>query len=237
MRAATAWLLRGLPNSTWPKTMRAPGEATGMMLEIAIEGAHNSTARVYTACVTHSREDRSTDRLQFRGGAIRRRRGPCRQRSLAARAGHREGSLSAEGGIEYGDLHKKYVQSTSGAHFVEVSVDAATAEMRVRRKLAVCAAGRILNPRRPAASDWRDDHGRRPGPGGRARRHKRSGFFVNHDLPSCEVPVNEDIPHQDMIFLDETDPASSRMKAKGVAELGICGVAAVVATRSTTRPG
>jgi xanthine dehydrogenase YagR molybdenum-binding subunit len=32
-----------------------------------------------------------------------------------------------------------------------------------------------------------------------------------------------------MIFLDETDPMSSPMKVKGVAELGICGVAAAVA--------
>jgi CO/xanthine dehydrogenase Mo-binding subunit len=34
------------------------------------------------------------------------------------------------------------------------------------------------------------------------------------------------VPHQDVIFLDETDPMSSPMKAKGVGELGICGVAA-----------
>src|SRR3546814_14565149 len=38
-----------------------------------------------------------------------------------------------------------------------------------------------------------------------------------------------DIPHQDVIFLEETDPISSPMKAKGVGELGICGVAAAVA--------
>ena len=58
---------------------------------------------------------------------------------------------------------------------------------------------------------------------------KRLGFFVNHDLASYEVPVHADIPHQDVIFLDEADPISSPMKAKGVAELGICGVAAAVA--------
>ena len=58
---------------------------------------------------------------------------------------------------------------------------------------------------------------------------KRSGYFVNHDLASYEVPVHADIPHQDVIFLDETDPISSPMKAKGVGELGICGVAAAVA--------
>jgi hypothetical protein len=46
-----------------------------------------------------------------------------------------------------GDLHKKFQQSTFGAHFVEVGVDAATAEIRVRRMLAVCAAGRILTPK------------------------------------------------------------------------------------------
>jgi xanthine dehydrogenase YagR molybdenum-binding subunit len=58
---------------------------------------------------------------------------------------------------------------------------------------------------------------------------RRVGIFVNHDLASYEVPVHADIPHQDVIFLDETDPASAPMKAKGVAELGICGVAAAVA--------
>lgn len=55
--------------------------------------------------------------------------------------------LAAEDAIEFGDLAKKYQQSTFGAHFVEVGVDAATAEVRVRRMLAVCAAGRILNPK------------------------------------------------------------------------------------------
>lgn len=32
-----------------------------------------------------------------------------------------------------------------------------------------------------------------------------------------------------MIFLEETDPIVSPMKAKGVGELGICGVAAAIA--------
>ncbi len=32
-----------------------------------------------------------------------------------------------------------------------------------------------------------------------------------------------------MIFLDDTDPISSPMKAKGVGELGLCGVGAAIA--------
>jgi xanthine dehydrogenase YagR molybdenum-binding subunit len=41
--------------------------------------------------------------------------------------------------------------------------------------------------------------------------------------------VHADIPHQDVIFLDETDATMSPMKAKGVGELGLCGVAAAIA--------
>ncbi|HTH99502.1 MAG TPA: xanthine dehydrogenase family protein molybdopterin-binding subunit, partial [Acidisoma sp.] len=51
----------------------------------------------------------------------------------------------------------------------------------------------------------------------------------NHDLAGYEVPVHADIPHQDVVFLNYDDPISSPMKAKGVGELGLCGVAAAVA--------
>ncbi len=126
--------------------------------------------------------------------------------------------------------HKKYQQSTFGAHFVEVGVDAATGEVRVRRMLAVCAAGRILNPKSARSqvigamtmgvgAALMEEHA----------VDKRYGFFVNHDLASYEVPVHADIPHQEVIFLDKPDPMSSPMKAKGVGELGICGVGAAVA--------
>jgi xanthine dehydrogenase YagR molybdenum-binding subunit len=35
-----------------------------------------------------------------------------------------------------------------------------------------------------------------------------------------------------VVFLDETDPISSPMKAKGVGELGICGVGGAIRERS-----
>jgi len=57
----------------------------------------------------------------------------------------------------------------------------------------------------------------------------RLGFFVNHDLAGYEVPVHADIPHQDVIFLDEVDAMATPLKAKGVGELGLCGVSAAVA--------
>jgi xanthine dehydrogenase YagR molybdenum-binding subunit len=37
---------------------------------------------------------------------------------------------------------------------------------------------------------------------------KRVGFFVNHNHTGYEVPVRANIPHQDIMFLDEVDPAA-----------------------------
>jgi xanthine dehydrogenase YagR molybdenum-binding subunit len=100
----------------------------------------------------------------------------------------------------------------------------------VRRMLAVCAAGRILNPKSARSQVI---GAMTMGVGAALMEHlvvdTRGGFFVNHDLAGYEVPVHADIPHQEVIFLDETDPMSSPMKAKGVGELGICGVSAAVA--------
>ena len=132
--------------------------------------------------------------------------------------------------MEYGDLAKKYQQSTFGGHFVEVAVDSATAEIRIRRMLAVCSAGRILNPKSARSQVI---GAMTMGAGAALMEElvvdKRLGFFVNHDLAGYEVPVHADIPHQEVIFLEETDPIVSPMKAKGVGELGICGVAAAIA--------
>jgi xanthine dehydrogenase YagR molybdenum-binding subunit len=193
-------------------------------------GGNNSTAGVYAACV--KLRETIAQKLGFNSAEVefidREVRAGNRAVPLAQAAG--EGGLSAQDEIEYGDLAKKYQQSTFGAHFVEVGVDAATAEIRVRRMLAVCAAGRILNPKTARSQVI---GAMTMGVGAALMEElvvdKRAGFFVNHDLAGYEVPVHADIPHQEMFFLDETDPMSSPMKAKGVAELGICGVAAAVA--------
>jgi xanthine dehydrogenase YagR molybdenum-binding subunit len=151
-------------------------------------------------------------------------------RSVSLAEAANRGELVAEDAIEFGDLDKKYQQSTFGAHFVEVGVDAATAEVRIRRMLVVCAAGRILNPKTARSQVIGS---MTMGAGAALMEElsvdKRHGFFVNHDLASYDVPVHADIPHQEVIFLDETDPTSSPMKAKGVGELGICGVAGAIA--------
>jgi xanthine dehydrogenase YagR molybdenum-binding subunit len=193
-------------------------------------GANCSTAGVYAACVklreaVAGKLGLPADQAEFVDGQVR-----VGDKHLPLRNAAQNGAITAEDSIEFADLAEQYQQSTFGAHFVEVAVDAATGEVRVRRMLAVCAAGRILNPK---AARSQVIGAMTMGVGAALMEElsvdKKLGFFVNHDLAGYEVPVHADIPHQEVIFLDETDPISSPMKAKGVGELGICGVSAAVA--------
>ena len=193
-------------------------------------GANSATAGVYAACVK-LRESvaqrlgfNATDAV-FEDGQVR-----SGNRAVPLTEAVRDGAIAAEDMIEFGKLTEQQQQSTFGAHFVEVAVDVDTAEVRVRRMLCVCAAGRILNPKSARSQVI---GGMVMGTGAALMEKlsvdTRRGFFVNHDLAGYEVPVHADIPHQEVIFLDEVDPMSSPMKAKGVGELGICGVGAAVA--------
>jgi xanthine dehydrogenase YagR molybdenum-binding subunit len=193
-------------------------------------GGNSSTAGVYAACV--KLREMVAQKLGLDPAAADFSEGMVSAggRSLPLRQAAEGGELNAEDKMEYGDLDKKFQQSTFGAHFVEVGVDAVTGETRVRRMLAVCAAGRILNPKSARSQVI---GAMTMGVGAALMEDlvvdKRIGCFINHDLAMYEVPVHADIPHQEVVFLDETDPMSSPMKAKGVGELGICGVGAAVA--------
>jgi xanthine dehydrogenase YagR molybdenum-binding subunit len=193
-------------------------------------GANSATAGVYAACMklreaVAAKLGFDPAAATFADGQV----GVGKQRKTLASAAS-AGAVVAEDTMEYGDLAKRQQQSTFGAHFVEVAVDAATAEIRIRRMLAVCAAGRILNPKSARSQVI---GAMAMGAGAALMEElvvdKRLGFFVNHDLAGYEVAVHADIPHQEVIFLEEADPAVSPMKAKGVGELGICGVGAAVA--------
>ncbi|ELY2787094.1 xanthine dehydrogenase family protein molybdopterin-binding subunit [Cronobacter sakazakii] len=193
-------------------------------------GANSSTAGVYAACVklreaVASKLGFDPNRAEFFDGNVQ---GDGRIAALADAAA--DGTLTVEDTMEYGNLDKQFQQSTFAGHFVEVAVEANTGEVRVRRMLAVCAAGRILNPKTARSQVI---GAMTMGLGGALMEElfvdTRRGFFVNHDMALYEVPVHADIPTQEVIFLEDTDPVSSPMKAKGVGELGLCGVSAAIA--------
>ncbi|MDT9599584.1 aldehyde oxidoreductase molybdenum-binding subunit PaoC [Sphingosinicella rhizophila] len=190
-------------------------------------GAASSTAGVYAACVNLRRAIGQKlgidgDQARFEDGRV-----ILGDRSFALRDA---GPVSAEGEMTFGKFKDDYQVSTFAGHFSEVAVDAYTGEVSLRRMLAVCDAGRILNP----LSARSQVIGAMVMSAGAALMEelavdKRFGFFVNHDLAQYEVPVHADIPEQEVVFLDTLDPIVSPMKAKGVGELGICGPGAAIA--------
>ncbi|MGN3974329.1 aldehyde oxidoreductase molybdenum-binding subunit PaoC [Tsuneonella sp. SYSU-LHT278] len=190
-------------------------------------GAASSTAGVYAACVElrgmiAAKFGMDPDRAAFESGRV--------SDGKATKTLAEVGPLSAEGEMDYGPFQDDYDMGTYAAHFAEVGVDAYTGEVRIRRMLAVCDAGRILNP----LSARSQVIGAMVMSAGSALMEelvvdRRFGFFANHDLAGYEVPVHADIPHQEVVFLDTLDDVISPLKAKGVGELGICGPGAAIA--------
>ncbi|MBT9383612.1 xanthine dehydrogenase family protein molybdopterin-binding subunit [Pseudooceanicola sp. CBS1P-1] len=194
-------------------------------------GAASATAGVYAAGLALRTEIarrlgvNDADTLVFEAGTVR---GSDGARSLADLAA--EGEIVAEDAIRFGDFRKRQIVATFGAHFVELGVHALTGEIRLRRMLAVCDAGRILNP---VTARSQVIGGMVMGVGAalmeEAAIDTGRGFFPAHDLAGYEVPVHADIPVQEVIFLDTADASATPLKAKGVGELGLCGVAAAIA--------
>ncbi|WBU57370.1 aldehyde oxidoreductase molybdenum-binding subunit PaoC [Paracoccus sediminicola] len=207
-----------LGNSAYPVSSGSGGQF----------GAASSTAGVYAACLAlqaQIADSLGVEDPRFENGEMRAGNTVMQISEIG------DGDeLTAEDSVTFGAFKQEMVLATFGAHFVEVAVHAATGETRIRRMVAVCDAGRILNPVTARSQviggmtmaagaalceDLATDMGR--------------GFFVNHDLAGYEVAVHADIPEQTVEFLDTLDPASTPLKAKGVGELGICGAAAAIA--------
>ena len=115
------------------------------------------------------------------------------------------------------------------AIFVEVRVNAVTAETRVSRVLGSFDCGRILNAK-TARSQFRG--GIIMGLGMALMEDtqfdERNGRIMNPSLSEYHVPVHMDVPEIDVIWTDIADPHTP-MGAHGVGEIGITGVGAAVA--------
>jgi len=202
-------------------------QATGSLGQ---RGANSSTSGVYAACV--KLREAVVHKLGFdiRDAVFENEKVSSGKKTAALKDAAAAGEMVAEDKIEFGKGRDLVAHQTFGAHFCEVAVNEVTGEVRLRRMLAVCDCGRILNPKTARSQVI---GAMTMAAGGALMEElivdKKMGYFVNHDLASYEVPTHADIPHQEVIFMDETDPGSSPMKAKGVGELGICGAGAAIA--------
>jgi xanthine dehydrogenase YagR molybdenum-binding subunit len=124
----------------------------------------------------------------------------------------------------------KYSCHSFGACFVEVRIDPLMPLVKVSRIVAAYAAGTILNPKTARSQFigglvWGigfalTEH---------AVRDPRSGRTVTRDLADYHLPVSSDVPHLDVIQVDEADRVVNDIGVKGVGEIGMSGIAAAIA--------
>ena len=156
---------------------------------------------------------------------------PSQDGDVGARL-RREGleRLDAEGSAAPGEEKATHSIYSFGAVFAEVRVDPDLGSIRVTRLIGAYDAGRIVNPRLARSQCV----GGMVGGLGMALLEEaawdpRFGRVMNANLGEYHVPVNADVLDLDAVFVPGEDAIASPIGAKGLAELGLCGVAPAIA--------
>jgi xanthine dehydrogenase YagR molybdenum-binding subunit len=126
-------------------------------------------------------------------------------------------------------VEKRFAHNTHSAVFAEVRLDEELGMLRVARVVSAVAAGRILNPK----TAERQIMGAVVGGIGMALHEEavidhRYGRVINHNFAEYHVPVHADVPHIEVIFVDEREDHLNPLGVKGVGEIGIVGTAAAI---------
>ena len=113
-----------------------------------------------------------------------------------------------------------------GAHFCEVEVDESIGRATVTRWVAVMDCGRVINPKLARSQII---GGITFGLGMALLEQVPYDPGTGHALGEYYVPTHADIPRFDIAFIDSADDHLNAFGARGIGEIGVCGVAAAIA--------
>ena len=138
--------------------------------------------------------------------------------------------LGAAGATQPGEEQKTHSSYGFGAVFAEVRVDPDLGTIRATRIIGAYDAGRIVNPKLAHSQCI----GGMVGGLGMALLEEgvwdpRYGRVVNANLAEYHVPVCADVLELDALFVPGQDTIMNPLGVKGLAELGLCGVAPAIA--------
>ena len=147
---------------------------------------------------------------------------------LIARNGNKP--IEATGSAEPSESRDSMTSASWGAVFAEVAVDRDTHMVKVRRVVATCDIGTLLNEKTGlnqlmGGITW----------GVSFALHEQAhidpvyGRVVNESLAEYHVPVNADIGTIDVTVLNIPDLKFNPIGSRGIGEIGITGTAAAVA--------
>jgi xanthine dehydrogenase YagR molybdenum-binding subunit len=175
--------------------------------------------------------DAESHGVMFTDGHIRSRHDPSRAVSLieAMRQGGL-GAIEEEASAGPTPEQMKYTRCGHSAVFAEVKIDQDFGTVRVSRVVSAVAVGRILNPKTARSQVLGSIV---MGLGSALEEESvidhAFGRFMTHNLADYHVPVNADVHNIKVIFVEEEDPVVNPLRAKGLGEIGIVGVAAAIA--------
>ncbi|MGT2473574.1 xanthine dehydrogenase family protein molybdopterin-binding subunit [Paraburkholderia terrae] len=211
--------------------------ATASVIPAVLQAARAATDMVLARAVAVDEspfKGSDKDALAFGAGRVYRKTDaaekgvPFAQILQAAKMHAASGKGSAQGGFD-DPLKKHYSIYSYGAHFAEVTWQPETARLRVSRIVTVIDAGRILNPR---AGRNQIEGAVVMGVGMALFEHTmydaQSGAPINSNLADYIVASHADMPALDVTFLDFPDPVFNELGARGIAEIGLAGVAAAI---------
>jgi xanthine dehydrogenase YagR molybdenum-binding subunit len=169
--------------------------------------------------------------VQAACASLRAKLGVADGRSYAeALRDHGVDRMSATAEVEPGDEAEKFSAWAFGAVFAEVRVDADLGMIRVPRIVGAYDAGRIVNP---VTARSQCLGGMVGGLGmallEQAEWDPRFGRVMNANLAEYLVPVNADVNGLDVVFVPGDDRRFNPLGVKGLAEIGLCGVAPAIA--------
>ncbi|SIT51636.1 Periplasmic aromatic aldehyde oxidoreductase, molybdenum binding subunit YagR [Paraburkholderia piptadeniae] len=211
--------------------------ATASVIPAVLQAARAATDMVLARAVAIGESPfrgEKADALAFSAGRVHRKTDaaekgvPFAQILEAARMHSATGRGSAKGGFD-DPLKKDYSIYSYGAHFAEVTWQPEIARLRVSRVVTVIDAGRILNPR---AGRNQIEGAVVMGVGMALFEHTmydaQNGAPINSNLADYIVASHADSPEMDVTFLDHPDPVFNELGARGIAEIGLAGIAAAI---------
>ena len=138
--------------------------------------------------------------------------------------------LNAEASSAPGEEAKTHSSVGFGAVFAEVRVDPDLCTIRVKRLVGTYDAGRIVNPRLAHSQCI----GGMVGGIGMALLEEAEwdanlGRVANATIAEYLLPVSADVQDLDATFVESEDTILNPLGVKGLAELGLCGVAPAIA--------
>lgn len=221
-----------LGNSSFPKAPSQGGSSTVSTVGSAVTAVCNSLKQKLGELAIGQGEAASVkaDDLTFANGQISSKDQSIKIAYADILKKHNLPTLEVTEESKAGEERKKYSFYSFSVHFVEVNVNPATGQVKVKRVVSCADAGKIINQKTAGSQVI----GGAIGGIGMALMEEaviddRFGRYVNNNLADYHVPVHADIPPIDAVFIDKKDLYINPMGSKGVGEISLIGMAAAVA--------